>query len=396
MTAPMSSPPVHKPVPPSALTPLPPAHTEDAREPAALAPPPPLRVIDAWRGLAALWVVMLHACVPVIASRWPGLQTQPLFAISLHGQLGVTLFFVISGYCITRTALWARGKPRPTTRFMGARLRRIYPPYLATSALVVLLSTLLAVLVNRGVLQRSSLASVDFFHHGFLYYFSAATLTQVPLRQELILPVFWSLSYEVAFYLIVAVALRATSRAASASGLLWTLHGITFTALLGLLLAPQSCPFPLNLWPQFGLGALALHVAVAPDRLLPKAATGLAMLLGLAHGWQAPWGPELGKASPLAQALVSAAFAGALLALQAWDARLARWRLVGFCAWVGTFSYSLYLTHLLALGAVSQLMSRLGVTPSTFWMAFVVQVALSVFFARVFFAVCERPFMTRR
>lgn len=390
----MSAPRVHESQPPSALTP-PPLHAVEMAEPAELVPPPPLRIIDAWRGIAALWVVMLHACLPVIASRWPELQTHPLFAFSLHGQLGVTLFFVISGYCIASTALGTRRKPRPERRFMSARLRRIYPPYVAASVLVVLASTLLAALVRRGVLRGSNLASLDFFHRDFLYYFSAVTLTQAPLRQEMLLTVFWSLSYELAFYIIVAAVMRATSRA-SAPGFLWTLHGITFAALLWRLLAPQSCPFPLDLWPQFGLGALVLHVAVAPGRPWPKVAAGLAALLVLVQGWSAPWKPELGQSSPLAQALVCAAFAGALLVLKDWDASLARWRLVRFCAWVGAFSYSLYLTHLLVLGAASQLMQRLGVTPSTFWMAFFVEAALAILFARVFFAVCERPFIRAR
>ena len=96
--------------------------------------------------------------------------------------------------------------------FLRARVRRIYPPYYFASALTVDATLAAGVLVSRGVLGSSHLADVRVFHRGALYYLSALTLTQIPLRQELLLTVFWSLCYEVAFYLVVAVALASTLR----------------------------------------------------------------------------------------------------------------------------------------------------------------------------------------
>jgi len=49
----------------------------------------PYRLLDAWRGVAALWVVLLH-------TRLPGIPA-PLYAWSAGGHLGVPMFFVISG-----------------------------------------------------------------------------------------------------------------------------------------------------------------------------------------------------------------------------------------------------------------------------------------------------------
>ena len=62
------------------------------------------KTLDAWRGIASLWVVMLHACVPAIGTRYFALQLQPIYAFSLLGSLGVQMFFVISGYCIANAA----------------------------------------------------------------------------------------------------------------------------------------------------------------------------------------------------------------------------------------------------------------------------------------------------
>lgn len=64
--------------------------------------PRPLLILDGWRGIAVLWVVMFHAIFPFLNT--PGNQIyikNPVYWISSFGDIGVTLFFIISGYCIT-------------------------------------------------------------------------------------------------------------------------------------------------------------------------------------------------------------------------------------------------------------------------------------------------------
>jgi peptidoglycan/LPS O-acetylase OafA/YrhL len=55
------------------------------------------QTLDAWRGLAAIWVAMIHACIPVIGTQYPNLANNPVFAFSLYGRLALSMFFVISG-----------------------------------------------------------------------------------------------------------------------------------------------------------------------------------------------------------------------------------------------------------------------------------------------------------
>src|SRR5436305_8136800 len=74
-------------------------------------------MIDAWRGLAALAVVVHHV-------------TGKIFI----GGPAVILFFVISGYCITASAESCLRKGRGFSHFMWRRVRRIYPPYLLSIA----------------------------------------------------------------------------------------------------------------------------------------------------------------------------------------------------------------------------------------------------------------------
>lgn len=65
---------------------------------------PPFRILDAFRGYAALWVVMVHCCDRFLGGNNMAYVHQPLYAFAIRGQLGVILFCIISGYCITAAA----------------------------------------------------------------------------------------------------------------------------------------------------------------------------------------------------------------------------------------------------------------------------------------------------
>src|SRR6476620_2186971 len=106
-----------------------------------------LRGIDALRGAAALGVVFYHAVdqsqkvVPNNLFQYPIRFVQ---FTSSFGYIGVFLFFVISGFCIHLQ--WARAKAagtEPDSRF-GAfwkrRIRRLYPPYIITLLLFLLIA----------------------------------------------------------------------------------------------------------------------------------------------------------------------------------------------------------------------------------------------------------------
>lgn len=118
-----------------------------------------LSSIDALRGLAALVVVLYHAR----GSWWIGAsETYRHYGLSLNvnawlgyisvplslGNLGVTLFFVLSGYCIHRRGanlLAANTSEQPDWRgFFARRFFRIYPTYLAALLLTALIDACLA------------------------------------------------------------------------------------------------------------------------------------------------------------------------------------------------------------------------------------------------------------
>src|SRR5215213_9713466 len=106
-----------------------------------------LRGIDALRGAAALGVVLYHTVEQGHKVLPNNLFQFPIRLVQLaasFGYIGVFLFFVISGFCIHLQ--WARAKATGAEReirfgaFWKRRIRRLYPPYIITLLLFLLLT----------------------------------------------------------------------------------------------------------------------------------------------------------------------------------------------------------------------------------------------------------------
>jgi peptidoglycan/LPS O-acetylase OafA/YrhL len=170
---------------------------------------PRLAWLDALRGFAALTVVGFHLSPLVLGSdRHLAIMRQ----IDL-GKYGVLLFFLVSGYVIPMS-LERHGDLR---KFWIGRLCRIYPAYLATVALVALLAA-------GGLIAWPASLRTDPLT-GLLAH---ATMMPDLLGMRGAVRVFWTLSYEMTFYLIVA-GLYAW-RLHRHSG--WWAGGLAVTALL--------------------------------------------------------------------------------------------------------------------------------------------------------------------
>jgi exopolysaccharide production protein ExoZ len=348
----------------------------------------PYRLLDAWRGVAALWVVLLHV----------RLETTPalLSLFSAGGHLGVPMFFVISGYCIASAATRSLNSPRPVRHFLTARVRRIYPPYLLASLVAAALSLLLTALIRHHVVPSSQIAGLNLLHQGWRFYLGALTLTQLPLHTAYVIRVFWSLCYEVAFYAVVALLLLCAVRAKQAPRLLDALGGMTIGALVWLDLAGSGCPFPWNLWPQFGLGVLVYQILAQPGRRLPWLLFLLCGVLIVTYALRHGEDGSVDGLSGKFQVFFYLGFAIALIVLFRWEGCLVgRWP-VRLFSWLGMFSYSLYLVHLLALGIVTQGLDRLHVIAAHPLLLYLVKVAVCIAGGRLFFHFCERPFLDTR
>jgi len=168
------------------------------------------QTIQILRGVAATLVAGYHLLLGVRSEGYDWQIGEMLFA---SGGLGVDIFFVISGFIIYYIA-FRSAKPTPFG-FLINRFWRVVPPYWAASVLSILLSVALFVLLNDAS-QLSSATKI---------IYSLALWPMPPL--DYVLPIAWTLSLELMFYLIFAVtALRFNTTVFFASLVTWYVVGL--------------------------------------------------------------------------------------------------------------------------------------------------------------------------
>src|ERR1700757_449030 len=87
--------------------------------------------LDFWRGVACLMVVVYHSSFYVAGKGQLHGGIRLAFTGIEYMWLGVPLFFVISGYCISSTCDSIRRKRHSARTYFWRRYRRIFPPFWA-------------------------------------------------------------------------------------------------------------------------------------------------------------------------------------------------------------------------------------------------------------------------
>lgn len=139
--------------------------------------------VDGLRALAVALVVIFHA--------WPGLMTG--------GFIGVDVFFVISGFIITRQ-IFAEMETGSFSfvAFLGRRARRLIPAA-AVCSLLVTVAALVILMPDALRIYGESLAAVWTMTANF-YFYSHSGYFDAPAAQAPLLHM-WSLAVEDQFYL---------------------------------------------------------------------------------------------------------------------------------------------------------------------------------------------------
>lgn len=299
--------------------------------------PAPSRIapLDGLRGLAVLAVILYHGTVFEPPSAGAGAVFR---AVARFGWAGVDLFFVLSGFLITRILAETRGASNYFRVFYARRFLRIFPLYYV--------SLLLLVLLFRVGAGESA------------WYWLYASNVKVTLDGWPAAPLshFWSLAVEEQYYLVWPLVVSLLPRRAlvalcavlvllvPAARVAGYLGGVPDVGLYVL------TPFRLDGLAAGSLLALVVPGLAAPRRYVPHALAALALAafstgLVVARAGDAFWGTPpmltLGFTS-VAVGFAAVVFLAVALPRGSLLPRLLEWKPLRAA---GKVSYAMYVFH---------------------------------------------------
>ncbi len=359
--------------------------------------------LDVWRGIACLLVIVFHSTFYVATPENEiGLRSATLdrmvAAATARMWIGVPMFFVISGYCISASADSTRLKNQPTIAYFIRRLRRIYPPWWICVACCAILVEAVERFVwpglfsddNHGIVSPLSLSATNWFGN--------LTLTETWIyrlfhhRPRFFLGHAWTLCYEEQFYVVVGLTLLATRRYFFS-----VMAAITLFVLTLDLIRPDSGHglFIDHRWFCFSAGIL-LYYNINYASRLAYASLCLLLLTGVIWSLRDPLKFASMDANRQQYACVAFAFTLVLHGLHRFDAKIAGSQTVRPIAICGAMCYSLYLVHLPVVKVISHGLFLTGVT--SIWATMCITVPLCIGFSLIcgwcFHVLVERRFLS--
>jgi len=299
------------------------------------------------RGLAALGVVLCHYDPSLTHYRI-------LYSLFNRGQFGVHVFFLISGFVIVYALIENDYHPRDFFRFLLKRSLRIEPVYIASIILTLLTAQALRVLpsLKAGVIP---LIPGQFLAHVFYI---------VPFSKwDFYNHVYWTLGVEFQFYLIVGLLYFISTNTVFRISFLLL---FSFTAFIPM---EKSYYLVFNYAPIFVSGMALMHYWREKNKayFIPLAVAGVSIYIHF------DW------------IIFLLLFITVLVILFIN-------RPIKALAFMGSISYSLYVTHILVAVYVQVLLKKFIPDQSGLELAiFCLKVGLAIGFAFVFYRLIELP-----
>jgi peptidoglycan/LPS O-acetylase OafA/YrhL len=336
-----------------------------------------LSFLDGLRGIAALWVAGFHFYGGLSDQFTNRIFAEPAHTLLCHGNSGVEIFFVLSGFVIAYSLRHATVNGPYVANFIVRRAIRLDPPYWCT----ILIACLGMMVANSLRADRTqALPSLCQVGAHLMYMQNFAGLGNI-------VDVFWTLCIEVQFYLtfllLTAVAQRwRGERKSEAIDLLVFAPVALWSIATRWGCAPDLHPaFMIKFWYLFQFGTLACWALTGAKR--PVYFWAYAGLL-LVTEWR----------SFHIESLIGG-MTGLGIYLVGITHRLETWLSSAPLQFFGRISYSLYLVHAVGGTPFTYYLARQWATPAApagvalglFLAAFVV----STICAYLLYRLVERP-----
>ena len=355
--------------------------------------------LDFWRGVACLMIVVFHGSFDLIDNpdvAHPGWAGKCITRVITHLWLGVPIFFVISGYCITAACDSARSRPHPTKQYFIRRFRRIYPPYWIVLLLLFLLMMAPWLAGHPDLFSTEGDLTHRMSSFSISQWFGNFTLTE-GFRPHLFgggswffLGPAWTLCYEEQFYAICGLLLLTAGRHFFPAAACLTAGVAGVVALTAFTKLPVAGFFFDGHWLLFAAGMVVYYrIHHGSERFARLAGAGMILA-----GVTAIVLRVVTKVYT-EEYYVGFFFAFLLAVLYRWDFAIATNRLLRPITYCGIMCYSLYLIHWPVAKLVSHIFYVLGIKEE--WAAILLVIPFCTVLAAAlgwgFHLVVERRFL---
>jgi peptidoglycan/LPS O-acetylase OafA/YrhL len=356
--------------------------------------------LDGIRGLAALFVVLSH----IFERAWPGYpgaNHAPFWAAwMIYGRGAVVIFIALSGFSLGLGPARSGWRFKSLPAYAHRRAWRILPPYWAALGFSLVMTWYVLaqpgwpVPTGKSVVVYGFLVQDAFSQGHSPGFWSAGS----PNRA------FWSIAVEAQLYFLLPLLLLLVRRV-SARAMVGLVAAIVVTiGLLGPhvpLMNTALVKFTPDLAVLFAVGLLAAGIVTAGERTRSRPWAGYALaatvpVIALMVVKGAMWSNlnlfwlDLAWAPAVGCLLAAIATSRPRPVVRLLDSRLPRS--------LGSCSYSLYLTHMPIVIAVSYglILGRVATGTPTFFVLAAILLPVTVCFARLFAGVFELPFQRHR
>ncbi|WP_085300413.1 acyltransferase family protein [Cognaticolwellia mytili] len=340
----------------------------------------PLKPMEGLRGLAVFLVFLVHYCSlfePYIMT--DTISAQFLYILKNVGNIGVDLFFVLSGFLIYGTLL-----KKTKTLFIPyfkRRLVRIYPTFLVVFTIYLILSFLIPA---ESKLPDSGLDK-------FIFIIQNLLLLPGIFEVKAIITVAWSLSFEVFYYISIPIVLGLLKMRA------WRFQNrVTFwlsVSVVGFLLFEIfGDPADYTRLLMFISGILLYEVYTQKSFKLPNFFGTLSLIFSMLFYH---FSSEIPSIPTLSVIILFVCFFFLCLEAFASNNGSALWLSFSPLRWLGNMSYSYYLIHGITLKALFLFMTM--IIPAAeqfdyqFWLILPIFFIITLISSFILYITIEKP-----